>query len=1003
MKKFTSLVLGVIMCVMMGGLVLVGCNKNYDDTIIGEIEQEQISMLVSATHDKIQIELNSNEEEVGNTNVKVIGMKAYQYFEADKLNGLSKEIVGQDLVGGVEIDTYSLGTTKSIEFDRFGEDGYDNLYNKYYVVYGERVLRGPVYATEIEDMITEAPSLDIKSKKGMFTENSYTTGLAYYNDLNCSYATLNFSINTYLYPNEIIEDGEIIELAPPTDSNAIAFVSNGKTYYFNKALVNAFDRLIRAYYNAGAHITMIITIKNTTNQEEVPQSLTYYPWSSQGTAIMAINTANELGFGYYIATMEFLASRYTQAGFPNGYIGNFVIGNEIDYAKDYNRISEEQASLDTYMEEYSRLLRLSNLAVKKYDNNITVCLPITQAWAEPGYTLSDNSVAAYAPLVMVEWLNAKTKMEGDYNWGLAPHCYTYGLFSPQVSLMDTLTNGGRKAGMTGKYLTSSKVTFSNLEILDKYLHSKKMTVNGALRPVYLTESGVNSYDFGNEKNAEEYQAASIAQAYYKISQLESIVAFSYYRLIDHPNEQPKFGLIYTDGQLKLAYEVYKYIDTQYSERVANKYISYVEYEDNDGVMHNKNDIKAYTDALDVFGTGYFEEFDWSLATTNDCEIVLEWEDKIDLGNIKFESKNFLYDGTEKSVEVVNVPEGVEVTYSEEPTQTEIGSKTILATFTKDGEVVGNREASITVSKLSTNKVVYEFGENIYVTTTREGETLAKDAWIGIYKKGAVPGEGEDVSTYYYYFNENDDNYIRTICLQDNKLNEVHGLLTGEYVIYYFVNGGYDYLYSIDIEIVSQVMLTDNVDLSDVKFVDTEVVFDGTSASLTISGTLPEGVSVEYENNTINELGSVQAIAIFKKDGIEIERRYAVLTAVLDRLLINGETTDNKTYYFYEGEEIIVTATASDSSPLSQWWVGVYAEGDKYTGTNVAFSLYWYYVKDANRPNGSEVSIKNLTFNDPDREYLKDLPAGKYIIALYNTSGYSLETEKTIVILPEKTA
>ena len=42
MKKFTSLVLGVIMCVMMGGLVLVGCNKNYDDTIIGEIEQEQI-------------------------------------------------------------------------------------------------------------------------------------------------------------------------------------------------------------------------------------------------------------------------------------------------------------------------------------------------------------------------------------------------------------------------------------------------------------------------------------------------------------------------------------------------------------------------------------------------------------------------------------------------------------------------------------------------------------------------------------------------------------------------------------------------------------------------------------------------------------------------------------------------------------------------------------------------------------------------------------------------
>lgn len=859
-------------------------------------------------------------------------------------------------------------------------------------------MRGPVYATDIEALSTDTPVLDIKSKKGIFTENSNTKGLDLYKDLNCSYATINFNMNSYLYPNEIIEDGEIIELAPPVESNSISFVSNGKTYYFRKGLVEAFDRMIKAYYDAGAHITMIIYNPSTDDQEVIPQSMTYYPWSTQGTAVMAINTANELGFGYYIAVMEFLASRYTMAGYPNGYIGNFVVGNEIDYAKDYNRISEYQVGLDTYMEEYSRLLRLTNLAVKKYDKNITVCLPITQAWAEPGYTLSGNAVAAYSPLMMVEWLNAKTKMEGDYNWGLAPHCYTYGLFSPQVSLMDTLSGGGRGVGMTGKYLTSTKITFSNLEVLDKYLHSEKMLVGGKLRPVYLTESGVNSYDFGNGRNAEEEQAASIAQAYYKISQLESVVAFSYYRLIDHPNEQPKFGLTYPDGTLKLSYEVYKYIDTQYSERVANKYLQYVEYQDNDGNMHNKNDITSYTEALDVFGTGYFEDFDWDLATPNTCEPVLEWEDKIDLGNIAFESKNFLFDGTEKSIEVVNVPEGVVVSYSEAPVQTEIGSKTILATFTKDEEVVGHRRATITVSKLTTNKAVYELGENIYVTTTRQGETLANDAWIGIYRKDAVPGQGEDISTYYYYFNKTDDNFIRTVCLQDNKLNDPNGLTVGEYVIYYFVNGGYDYNYSVNIKIVAMGTLVDNVNLSDVEFKDTEMLFEGKSASLTITGELPEGVSVEYVNNTISELGSVEAIAIFKKDGVEIERRYAVLTLAVDRLVINGQTTDNKTYYFNEGDEIIVTATALESSPNGQWWVGVYAEGDKYTGTNVSLSLYWYYVKDANRENGTAVNIKELAFNDPDRQELKDLPAGKYIFALYNTSGYSLEVEKTVVVL-----
>lgn len=101
MKKILSFAVAFVMSLMIGGFTLVGCNKNYDDTIIGEIEQEQISMLVSATHDKMKIELDSSKEEVGTGNVKVIGMKAYQYFEADKLNGLSQEIIGQTLAGGV--------------------------------------------------------------------------------------------------------------------------------------------------------------------------------------------------------------------------------------------------------------------------------------------------------------------------------------------------------------------------------------------------------------------------------------------------------------------------------------------------------------------------------------------------------------------------------------------------------------------------------------------------------------------------------------------------------------------------------------------------------------------------------------------------------------------------------------------------------------------------------------------------------------------------------------
>ena len=219
--------------------------------------------------------------------------------------------------------------------------------------------------------------------------------------------------------------------------------------------------------------------------------MTYLPWatmavSGQGVPpLVGLNTSNRYGFEYFVAMMEFFAERYSLNGLPNGYIANFVIGNEIDYARDYNRISEKHASLDVYMEEYSRLLRLSNLSLKKYHKDITVCMPITQSWANRGYSELDDRVSSYAPKAMVEWLNVKTKLEGDYDWGIAPHCYTYGLALSEVFYNDTI-NGkkpisaitGLGGGMTNDFETSGKITFSNIELIDQFLKQDKMKVNG---------------------------------------------------------------------------------------------------------------------------------------------------------------------------------------------------------------------------------------------------------------------------------------------------------------------------------------------------------------------------------------------------------------------------------------------------------------------------------------------------------------------------------------------
>ncbi len=993
MKKLLSVVFSCVM-VLLVGATFAACGKGDDDTVIYDESQNAISMVVGASNDGISISLDSQESEVGTATAKIVSVKAYQYLEADEIVGMSLDVVKSK--DAKIVGEYKLGTQQDFWLQRFDE-GYDRLYDKYYVVYEDKILKGPVYTTQIEAQRNAQPLLDIKSKKGVLGEN-----VDYFKDLNCSYATLNFEVEKLMYPNEgVLAGGGTIEFDAPLD-NFYEFVSNGKTYYFRKDRVDHFDRYVKSYYDAGAHVTAIIYAVNNYDQISFPQKFTY-DISAHNVTLMGLNTSNEYGFGYLIAMMEFFAERYTRDGFENGYIGNFVMGNEIDYAQVYNRIADTHQPLNVYMEEYSRLLRLTNLAVKKYNSNITVCAPFTQWWSRRYTNLSDS----YAPKDMIEWLNAKTKMEGDFNWGIAPHCYPYGLAAAEAFLQDTI-NGKKDAGMSNDIETTGALTFSNIELLDEYLNRDFMKCNGQVRPVYLTESGISSQS--NSELDRRRQAGAVAAVWYKLSQLDFVKSFSYYRLRDHMGDGglANFGLLDANGERKPAYQVYKYIDTQYSDYVAQEFLKELSYCDSEGKIQNfeNGGIASYLDVLDVFGTGYdFSGFDWQKAKPVTCERVYEFEDKMDLSGVRFDSKNFLYDGTDKSIEVTGCPEGVEVSYSEgeesyttKPTLREMGTKNVVATFTKGGEVVGQRKASITVSRLSTNKTVYEAGEKIFVTALRNDANvqLSSDAWVGIFKKGATPGniDNNEISYYYHYFNSYNDTYARTFCLQDCHQTTGVSMGAGKYVIYYFVNGGYDYIDSVEIEVLHAGQDSGLVDLSDVSFESAEMDEGEAVCMLEISGSLPQGVSVEYENNTAMAAGSFQAKAIFKLGQQVLEERYAVLSVLpsdFQRLAINKDC-------YYEWEEILVTVVAPNDSTEKGWWVGLYAEADVPSETQ---SIYWYYAKDERHINGKQYNLVETSFFNTTREEFKNVPAGKYKIILFDENStimmqINFEVERHIV-------
>lgn len=978
-------------------------------------EDNDLTMTVGATEDKINIDITGGSK-LSSKSLKVIGMPAYQYLEGDEIQGLSASIVA--LKDANVVATYQSESNSSVSINREStrnEDVYDqttdefvskdidfdNIYNKYYVTNDKEILLGPIYCTDIDPIITDEPSLTIKSKKGAFGENAED-----FKDLGCSYATINFDISQFIKPNEYYTDGFNGDLVGRDHAdNEVQFVSNGKTFYFDSYMVDYYDQQILSYYSQGASVTAIILANPVTDfMGQFPSSLTY-EYANQETTIMGLNTSNVLGFEYYVALIEFLADRYGSNAYEKGYINNFIIGNEIDYARDYNRISEKQATLDVYMEEYSRLLRLTDLAARKYQKDIKVAMPLTHNWSEPGYTSSNNGVAAYAPKDLVDWLNRRSKATGDFNWGIAPHAYGAHLTQTYVFGIDTSYDyrgigmtGGRGYGETNNINTTKLITFSNIEILDAYLNSAAMKANGKGRKMYLTECGISTC-FSTEKE-EKAQAGYIAACYYKLSQLPSVVSWDYYRLVDNETETKAytlFGLIDEKGNKKPSYEVYKYIDTQYGEYIANKYLSTLEYFDESNVEHSiaKGNVSSFNDFLDVFNTGYdFSGFSWSKSSPRTIDTIYEFEDKEDLGDLAFLSQNFLYDGTPKSLSVMNLGNGLTVEYDGNNGKIDVGSYDVIATIKRDGTVVGRRKATLTIySHLSTDKTEFAYGEDI-VINTKSSDTNSKD-WIGIFNYDANIGNSTKIydTSFYYYYPNKGDGYIRSDLLQQDAYwnhpnTESKTLAPGRYKIAYLENDGYNVLESIDITILGSSETSKYPNLSGISFSDSsKALNDSTkSVSLEVDGTLPAGVSISYKNNTLSSAGKTNAEAIFSLNGSEIARRYAVLEAYVEDEGNNLKT--DKTEY-NAGESIMVTARGSATGQ----WVGIYLSTDT---VSTDLSIYWYYVSEH---QNAVVDIKKTSFNAKRAAY-SDLPAGEYKIVLFADSGYTVKETINITIVGE---
>ena len=267
--------------------------------------------------------------------------------------------------------------------------------------------------------------------------------------------------------------------------------------------------------------------------------------------------------------------------------------------------------------------------------------------------------------------------------------------------------------------------------------------------------------------------------------------------------------------------------------------------------------------------------------TLEYEIVaktLTEEDINELG-ITFENSSFVYDGTAKSIKVNNLPEGFNVTYTNNE-QINVGTYEVVATVTGNENYTGTVELKATMTITAKEvSVVWKGSTFTYNGTKQLPTATAEGVEITIDVK---EGNSIDVGSYTTVASTTDKNY---------KL----------------ANTEYNY------EIVAKTLTEEDITKFGITFENGSFVYDGTTKSIKVNN-LPEGFNVTYTNNEQVNVGSYEVVATVTGNenytGTVELKATMTITAKEVSVVWEGST------FTYNGLRQLPTATAEDGVEIT---------------------------------------------------------------------------------------
>ena len=389
----------------------------------------------------------------------------------------------------------------------------DRLYNKFVlgVFNGTsfETISEPRYITNPEAVARNtAPFKDPLTKKGLNIEIDMLSDAF---DLGVKHVTTNIAFSQIM-------------------GSGIEFEYDGKTYHFNKAVMDAYDATISALSNKGMTVTAIILNDWNPNTPDL-----IYPGTEKTSFAYyyMFNAATEAGFEQTRAIAAFLADHYSGKNPDYGKVSNWIIGNEIN-CQEWNYMGA--TDVGTYVRAYQQAFRTIYTAIKSTNANDRVYFSLAYWWGMP-YEGKDDSLH-YKGREIVDVFNSIANVEGQMDWGLAYHPYPHPLSEPEF-WDDAAT------GLITTDFNSPVINFANLNVLTDYMAQEAFRApSGEVRHIILTEQGFTAYS-ATKGYVPELQAAAYAYSYYLVDSNPYIDAYTVSRQVDAPSEVNaglRFGL-----------------------------------------------------------------------------------------------------------------------------------------------------------------------------------------------------------------------------------------------------------------------------------------------------------------------------------------------------------------------------------------------------------------------------------------------------------------------------